>query len=138
MRNAARAVACAHQRLELRRVERVDRAVADRHLRPVGLAVVLLRGRRLVVAVLEERLACGAAPAGSWPDAAAGRGPITATLRGSAAVGAALADAQERLVRRLRGPGPRGPRAAKAVVTVDASDQSQAVAEATAAVEAMV
>jgi 2-amino-4-hydroxy-6-hydroxymethyldihydropteridine diphosphokinase len=88
--------------------------------------------------VLEERLACGAAHAGSWPDAAAGRGPITATLRGSAAVGAALADAQERLVRRLRGPGPRGPRAPKAVVTVDASDLSQAVAEATAAVEAMV
>lgn len=89
--------------------------------------------------VLEERLAGGVPHhAGAWPDAAAGGGPTTATLRGSAAAGAALADAQERLVRRLRGPGPRGPRAAKAVVTVDASDLSQAVAEATAAVEAMV
>jgi 2-amino-4-hydroxy-6-hydroxymethyldihydropteridine diphosphokinase len=44
---------------------------------------------------------------------------------------------QERLVRRLRCPGERAPRAPKAVVPIDARDLGRAVAEATAAVEAM-
>jgi hypothetical protein len=40
-------------------------------------------------------------------------------------------------VRRLRCPGERGPRAPKAVITIDARDRQRAVAEAIAAVEAM-
>ena len=39
--------------------------------------------------------------------------------------------------RRLRCLDGRGPRSPKAVITVDASDLGQAIAEATAAVEAM-
>jgi hypothetical protein len=50
---------------------------------------------------------------------------------------AALLRWQERLVRRLRCPGERGPRAPKAVITIDARDRQRAVAEAIAAVEAM-
>jgi 2-amino-4-hydroxy-6-hydroxymethyldihydropteridine diphosphokinase len=44
---------------------------------------------------------------------------------------------QERLVRRLRCPGERGPRAPKAVITIDARDPQRAAVEAIAAVEAM-
>ncbi|MFM8733640.1 MAG: 2-amino-4-hydroxy-6-hydroxymethyldihydropteridine diphosphokinase [Pirellulales bacterium] len=44
---------------------------------------------------------------------------------------------QERLSRRLRCPGERDPRCPKAVIAVDARDPARAVAEATAAVEAM-
>jgi hypothetical protein len=80
---------------------------------------------------------------GSWRtvdagDAGAALHPATATLCGAPSTGAALGDLQERLVRRLRGPGPRGPLSPKAVVMVEASDLARAVAEATAAVEAMV
>jgi 2-amino-4-hydroxy-6-hydroxymethyldihydropteridine diphosphokinase len=48
-----------------------------------------------------------------------------------------LARLQERLSRRLRCPGERDPRCPKAVITVDARDRDRAIAEATAAVEAM-
>ena len=88
--------------------------------------------------VLEERIACRSQRIGQRRDVFASRQPATATLCGSPATGAALAALQERLVRRLRGPGPRSVLAPKAVVTVDASDLTRAVAEATAAVEAMV
>jgi hypothetical protein len=44
---------------------------------------------------------------------------------------------QERLLRRLRTTGGRGPRTPKAVITVEANDLSRAAAEATAAIEAM-
>jgi 2-amino-4-hydroxy-6-hydroxymethyldihydropteridine diphosphokinase len=84
--------------------------------------------------VLEERVAEGARDHASAADLQ----PATATLCGPPATAAALANLQDRLVRRLRGPGPRSPLAPKAVVTVDASDMARAVAEATAAVEAMV
>ena len=50
---------------------------------------------------------------------------------------AALVMFQGRLARRLRCLDGRGPRSPKAVITVDASDLGQAIAEATAAVEAM-
>lgn len=49
----------------------------------------------------------------------------------------ALAALQAGLSRRLRCPDDRGPRCPKAVITVDARDPDRAVAEATAAVEAM-
>lgn len=48
---------------------------------------------------------------------------------------APLLQLQDRLLRRLRTPGVRGP---KAVITIDASDLSQAALESTAAVEAMI
>lgn len=50
---------------------------------------------------------------------------------------AALVRFQDRLARRLCRPGDRDPRSPKAVITIDAGDLGQAVAEATAAVEAM-
>ncbi|MCE9629464.1 MAG: 2-amino-4-hydroxy-6-hydroxymethyldihydropteridine diphosphokinase [Planctomycetia bacterium] len=50
---------------------------------------------------------------------------------------AALVMFQDRLARRLRCLDGRGPRSPKAVITVDAGDLGQAIAEATAAVEAM-
>lgn len=90
------------------------------------------------VDVLEERIACHSRRIGHHGDAFADPQPHTATLCGSTATTAALAAVQERLVRRLWGPGPRSPLAPKAVVTVDACDLARAVAEATAAVEAMV
>ena len=111
---------------------RLDAAL-DRTARRVPVPHVAI----LLVAsadVLEERVAeCGrdGGPAGALQ-------PATATLCGAPATGAALVNLQDRLVRRLRGPGPRSPLAPKAVVTVDASDMTRAVAEATAAVEAMV
>jgi len=88
--------------------------------------------------VLEERIACHSRRISHRGDGFADHQPHTATLCGSAATGAALAAVQERLVRSLRGPGPRSPLAPKAVVMVDACDLARAVAEATAAVEAMV
>jgi hypothetical protein len=111
---------------------RLDAAL-DRAARRVPVPHVAI----LLVAsaeVLEERVAEGGRDGGSAADLQ----PATATLCGAPATGAALASLQDRLVRRLRGPGPRGPLAPKAVVTVDASDMTRAVAEATAAVEAMV
>lgn len=51
---------------------------------------------------------------------------------------AAAARIQDRLARRLRCPGERSSRSPKSVVTVTAADFAGAVAEATAAVEAMV
>ncbi len=48
-----------------------------------------------------------------------------------------LARLQERLSRRLRCTGDRDPRCPKAVIAIDARDPDRAVAEATAAVEAM-
>ena len=50
---------------------------------------------------------------------------------------AALAGLQDRLARRLRCPADRCPHAPKAVITVAAGDLASAIAEATAAVEAM-
>jgi 2-amino-4-hydroxy-6-hydroxymethyldihydropteridine diphosphokinase len=50
---------------------------------------------------------------------------------------APLLELQERLVRRLRCPGERGPRTPKAVITIDGRDTRRAAAEAIAAVEAM-
>jgi 2-amino-4-hydroxy-6-hydroxymethyldihydropteridine diphosphokinase len=88
--------------------------------------------------VLEDRVAIGSGHIGGRGEPNAGLQPATATLCGAPSNGVALADLQARLVRRLRGPGPRGPLAPKAVVTVDASDMARAMAEATAAVEAMV
>jgi 2-amino-4-hydroxy-6-hydroxymethyldihydropteridine diphosphokinase len=64
-------------------------------------------------------------------------GGATATLSPPAPT-AVLVQLQERIVRRLRGPGPRGTRAPKAVVVVDAGDLGRAAEEAIAAVEAMV
>jgi hypothetical protein len=84
--------------------------------------------------VLEERVA----ECGRYEASAADLQPATATLCGAPATGAALAKLQDRLVRRLRGPGPRSPLTPKAVVTVDASDMARAIAESIAAVEAMV
>ena len=115
---------------------RLDAAL-DRAARRVPVPHVAI----LLVAsadVLEERFAMG-----SWRTVNAGAPgadlhTATATLCGAPSTGAALADLQDRLVRRLRGPGPRGPLSPKGVVTVDASDLARAVAEATAAVEAMV
>jgi 2-amino-4-hydroxy-6-hydroxymethyldihydropteridine diphosphokinase len=112
-------------------------AALDRAARRVPVPHVAI----LLVAsadVLEERVAMGCAFPGNAGDSGAGLHPATATLCGASSTGAALVDLQERLVRRLRGPGPRGPLSPKAVVTVDASDLARAVAEATAAVEAMV
>lgn len=78
--------------------------------------------------------------------AAAGAALCAVDVRRGAAVACAVdapADVapllrrQERLVRRLRCPGERGPRAPRAVITIDARDPQRAVAEAIAAVEAM-
>jgi 2-amino-4-hydroxy-6-hydroxymethyldihydropteridine diphosphokinase len=44
---------------------------------------------------------------------------------------------QDRLIRRLRAAGERGPRTPKAVILIDATDLARAAVEATAAVEAM-
>lgn len=85
--------------------------------------VILLRADAAVIA---ERLA----------EEAAGRGG-TAVCTAPAALGAALAE-QERLDRRLRGPGGPRDRRPLAVVIIDAADPHRAAAEATAAVEAMV
>lgn len=83
----------------------------------------------LVVAhhdVLEERIAGGGSGRGGAAVCTApGLGP------------AAAIDLQERLVRRLRCPGERAAWTPRAVVTVDAGAPERAVAEATAAVEAM-
>jgi hypothetical protein len=64
-------------------------------------------------------------------------GGATATLSPPAPT-AVLVQLQERIIRRLRGPGPRSTRAPKAVVVVDAGDLGRAAEEAIAAVEAMV
>ena len=111
---------------------RLDAAL-DRAARRVPVPHVVI----LLVAsadVLAERVAECVRDGGS----AASLQPATATLCGPPATGAALASLQDRLVRRLRGPGPRSPLAPKAVVTVDASDMGRAIAESIAAVEAMV
>ena len=87
---------------------------------------------------LEERLAFRSLRAGRHSDVFADLADGPATLCPPAMGVAPLVALQERLVRHLRGPGPRGPRAPKAVIVVDASDIARAAAEATAAVEAMV
>lgn len=69
-------------------------------------------------------------------DGGAGSGGAAVCAAPAEAVAAALAE-QERLVRRLRGRGDRGARTPLAVVTIDARDPGRALAEATAAVEAM-
>lgn len=106
-------------------------------LEPAALGTLAAEVRRLAVdtvvpnvvillvapsEVLEERVASRRSASGGTAVCAA------------PAAGATASDVQALLVRRLRCPGARTPRA---VVTVDASDLGRAAAEATAAVEAM-
>ena len=115
---------------------RLDAALdrVARHVPVPHVAILLVASAD----VLEERLAMRPRRAGRLGDPGSELHPATATLCGAPSTGAALVDFQDRLVRRLRGPGPRGRLTPRAVVTVDATDMERALAEATAAVEAMV
>ena len=100
---------------------------------PAPQVVILLTA---TADALGERLAFRgrqAPPTDPFADLAA----TTATLAPPPTSAAALEELQARLVRRLRGAGPRDPRIPKAVLTIDADDLGRAAAEATAAVEAM-
>lgn len=100
---------------------------------PAPQAAILLVAR---ATVLEERNAArGRRSAVGMPFV--DPGSATATLSPPAPT-AALVQLQERIVSRLRGPGPRSMLAPRAVVLVDADDLGRAAEEAIAAVEAMV
>ena len=110
-----------------------DRAT-ERTIAP-HVAIMLVAGAEM----LEERMAFCAREGSRASDVFADLAPAAAAVCESTADSVAhLLRLQDRLVRRLRCPDERRPRTPKAVVLVDAADLTQAVAEATAAVEAMV
>jgi len=106
-------------------------ALADFEVEVARLATMTVVPAVAIVVVaepdlLEERIAAsGSSRGGAAVCAAPALGP------------AAMSELQDRLVRRLRCPGDRAEWTPRAVVTVDAGDQERAVAEVTAAVEAM-
>jgi 2-amino-4-hydroxy-6-hydroxymethyldihydropteridine diphosphokinase len=87
--------------------------------------------------VFAERIAFRSRRAHEHSDVFADLAPAAALCDRTNDPAAALVQMQERLSRRLRHPAERGPRAPKAVITIDARDRQRAVAEAIAAVEAM-
>jgi 2-amino-4-hydroxy-6-hydroxymethyldihydropteridine diphosphokinase len=88
-------------------------------------------------AALEERIAFRARRSRDHTDVFADLAPAALVCDHPADTVAPLLRVQERLLRRLRTTGGRGPRTPKAVITVEANDLSRAAAEATAAIEAM-
>ena len=88
-------------------------------------------------AVLEERIVFRGRQAAEHTNVFADLSAAATLCASPAASAAALVRLQDRLVRRLRSPGERLPRAPKAVIAIDSGDLVQAAADATAAVEAM-
>lgn len=88
-------------------------------------------------ASLEERIAFRARRSRDHTNVFADLAPAAVVCDRPAESVAELLRLQDRLLRRLRSAGDRGPRLPKAVITVQSGDLCRAAAEATAAVEAM-